>query len=367
LAIERVAACNSYRLHSELEQPAIITVGKQRTESLRVKYNTLRRGVSPLLTLIAFGTAGAEIVTFEMSDVAVFSSAPPSSIMATTGQQIPGGFDNSSAGNEFHLSSLQFDIDDDLDTMAPDPSIYFDFQVRTAAFAGGQIVFDGFTHAVPPAAENGSYVVTKGENSYLNLPFAEGDLIGDGIDEFIRDGFRPPGPPNNQTFSVALDEGGVVHQFIEGSDNFVGFVLDTGGYGWIRVQFDSTGGDGAGTLMFLDGAYDDTGAPIAAGDIGTSLPLSGDYDGDQDVDGDDYLVWKRDFGLTGGSAADGNNDGVVNAADYVLWRSNAGAGAAGFVVSAAASIPEPSAVFIASWLAVVVAAAHRRRPAREPE
>ena len=295
-----------------------------------------------------------------MIDVARFSSTLPSSIVATTGQQIPGGFDNSSAGNEFHLSSLQFDIDKDLDPLASDPSIYFDFQVRTASFVGGQIVFDGFTHVSPPAPQNGSYVVTKGENSYLNLPFTEGDLIGDGIDEFIRDGFRPPGPPENQTFSVALDEGGVVRQFIEGIDNFVGFVLDTGDYGWIRVEFDSTGGDGVGSLTLLDGAYDDSGAPIAAGDVGTGRPLSGDYDGDQDVDGDDYLVWRRDFGLTSAAAADGNNDGVVNAADYAVWRKNAVANSAGLVVSDAAAVPEPSAIALALWLAIVNLA-HRRR------
>jgi hypothetical protein len=204
-------------------------------------------------------------------------------------------------------------------------------------------------------------VVTKGENSYLNMPFTEGDLIGDGVDEFIRDGFRPPGPPENQTFSVALDEGGVVRQFIEGVDNFVGFVLDTGNYGWIRVQFDSTGGDGVGSLTFLDGAYDDTGAPIAAGDVGPSMPLSGDYDGDEDVDGDDYLVWRREFGLTGAFSADGNNDGAVNAADYVVWRKNAVASSAGLVVSDTVAVPEPSVISVALWSAIASLAAHRRR------
>jgi hypothetical protein len=329
--------------------------------AMRVKYDVLGSAASPVLMLFIFGAASAEIVRFEMIDVARFSSAPPNSVVATTGQQIPGGFDNSTAGNEFNLSSLQFDIDEDLDPLAADPSIYFDFQVRTASFVGGQIVFDGFTHAFPPAPQNGSYVITYGENSYLNSPFTEGDLIGDGFDEFIRDGFRPPGPPENQTFSVALDEGGVVRQFIEGVDNFVGFVLDTGNYGWIRVQYDSTGGGGVGSLTFLDGAYDDTGAPIAAGDVGPSVPLSGDYDGDADVDGDDYLVWRRDFGLTGALAADGNNDSMVDAADYVMWRNNVVAGSAGRVVRDTAAVPEPSAISLALWLAIVSLAVHRRR------
>jgi hypothetical protein len=328
-------------------------------KAIRVNYNLPGSVALPVLILFTFGVASAEIVKFEMIDVAVFSSAPPSSIVATTGQQIPGGFDNSSAGNEFHLSSLPFDIDGDLDPLASDPSIYYDFRVRTAAFVGGQIVFDGFTHVLPPDPQNGSYVVTKGENSYLNLPFSEGDLIGDGVDEFIRDGFRPPGPPNNQTFSVALDEGGIVRQFMEGVDNFVGFVLDTGDFGWIRVQYDSTGGGGVGSLTFLDGAYDDSGAPIAAGDVGTSMPLSGDYDGDEDVDADDYLVWRGNFGSTGALAADGTNDGVVDAADYVVWRQNAGASSVALLVSNTA-VPEPSTISLALWLASVGLTARRR-------
>jgi hypothetical protein len=91
------------------------------------------------------------------------------------------------------------------------------------------------------------------------------------------------------------------------------------------------------------------------------MPTSGDYDGDADVDGDDYLLWRRDFGLAAASSADGNNDGVVNAADYVVWRKNAAASSAGLVVSNTAAIPEPSAIALALWLAIVSLAARRRR------
>jgi hypothetical protein len=89
------------------------------------------------------------------------------------------------------------------------------------------------------------------------------------------------------------------------------------------------------------------------------MPLSGDYDGDEDVDSDDYHVWRRDFGLTDAPAADGNNDGVVNAADYVVWRENADVNSAGIVASDTATIPEPSAIALAGWLAIVSLAAHR--------
>jgi hypothetical protein len=308
-----------------------------------------------LLTALMADPAGATVVTFNTLDVAVFSSTAPSVVTATTGQVIPGGFDNSSAGNEFNLSSLQLDIDGDLDINAPDPSIFFDFQIRTATFVGGQIVFDGFTHVFPPAQQSGAYVVTKGENSYLNLPFAEGDVIGDGTDEFIRNGFGPPGPPNNNTFNVAIDEGGPVTQFLAGVDNFVGFVLDTGDYGWIRVQYDATS---PGTLTFLDGAYEDSGAPIIAGGGGATVD-SADFDDDGDVDGDDFLTWQRGVGITGTGApstGDANGDLDVDGDDLTIWRSQFGDPAS---LTAVSAVPEPATFALAAWL--IAAAACRRR------
>jgi hypothetical protein len=313
-------------------------------------------GLAALMTASVLGTyaesARATIVPFDMVDVALFPGAATASIVVTTGQQIPGGFDNSAAGNEFHLSSLQFDFDGDYDPLAEDPSIFVDLRIRTATFVGGQIVFDGFQHTFPPATPNGSFVVTKGENSYLNMPFLEGEVIGDGLEEFVRSGIDPP-PPENQTFSVGLDEAGAVRWFQEGIDNFVGFKLDTDDYGWIRVQFDSV----ASTLTFLDGAFDDSGAPIVAGDAG---PIGdADFDADADVDGADYLAWQRGLGLSGTAShsdGDANGDFNVDAADLGFWRQQFGdAGAIG----AAGSVPEPTTTTLTTSLAIL--AIRRRR------
>ena len=56
-----------------------------------------------------------------------------------------------------------------------------------------------------------------------------------------------------------------------------------------------------------------------------SVPLAGDYDGDGDVDTDDYAVWAAAFGGSN-PAADGNGDGVVGADDYTVWRDAYSAG-----------------------------------------
>lgn len=51
--------------------------------------------------------------------------------------------------------------------------------------------------------------------------------------------------------------------------------------------------------------------------------VAGDYDNDNDVDEDDYLVYKSNFGRVGLElAGDGNRNGIVDAADYTVWRAN---------------------------------------------
>jgi hypothetical protein len=90
---------------------------------------------------------------------------------------------------------------------------------------------------------------------------------------------------------------------------------------------------------------------------------SGDYNGDNVVDAQDYLVWKNGFGgsVTAGSSADGNGNGVIDAADYVIWRNSLSAGS-----GTAASVPEPGGL---AWLAfgiAVTAYVRRQRETRLP-
>ncbi len=92
---------------------------------------------------------------------------------------------------------------------------------------------------------------------------------------------------------------------------------DTGSLNKLQM-FDSRA-SGSSSTIFID---DISIAPFVAG-------VDGDFDGDLDVDGADFLKWQRELG---------------DAANLALWEGNFGTTAA---AAAAASVPEP-----ASWILV---------------
>jgi hypothetical protein len=104
-------------------------------------------------------------------------------------------------------------------------------------------------------------------------------------------------------------------------------------------------------------------APIAGGGMDDA-----DFDGDDDVDGNDLMRWQRGVGLTGQTTnanGDANGDGTVNGADLGVWKTQFGPGAVGAVTA----IPEPATSALAGALAAVssaLATSRRGRPRRSP-
>jgi hypothetical protein len=89
-------------------------------------------------------------------------------------------------------------------------------------------------------------------------------------------------------------------------------------------------------------------------------PSNGDFDGNGTVDGADFLIWQRGYGLTNQSDAttgDADDDGDVDDADLVLWRSHFGGPPAAIV---AAAVPEPATLWLAAFGATVGAGLRRR-------
>jgi hypothetical protein len=82
---------------------------------------------------------------------------------------------------------------------------------------------------------------------------------------------------------------------------------------------------------------------------GVPIP-TGDYNGDNEVDAADYVVWRNTFGLSAdphGSGADGNGNGMIDDGDYTFWLEKFG----NAVPAASASIalqatPEPATILL---------------------
>ena len=110
-----------------------------------------------------------------------------------------------------------------------------------------------------------------------------------------------------------------------------------------RVLWGSNSGTGIGnanysSVEFIVGAAPD-GQP-------------GDFDGDEDVDGADFLAWQQTLGssVAPGTGADADGDGTIDGDDLGVWRSNFGETASIAASQAAvAAVPEPA---VLSLLAV---------------
>jgi hypothetical protein len=93
--------------------------------------------------------------------------------------------------------------------------------------------------------------------------------------------------------------------------------------------------------------------------------LMGDYDIEGDVDDDDYVVWRKNFGATiatPGNSADGNKNGLVDAADYVAWRKSLGTSLFPPGGSGGSPVPEPaSALTLLALVSIFFQASGRRR------
>ncbi|MCC7084017.1 MAG: hypothetical protein IT427_03295 [Pirellulales bacterium] len=108
--------------------------------------------------------------------------------------------------------------------------------------------------------------------------------------------------------------------------------------------------------IFDEALSDSQIAAIAAG----SQAVPGDFNGDGNVDGADFVAWQTHFPTaSGASLADGdaNGDEAVDGADFVIWQTNFP-----FPLAPGVSpVPEPPAILLATVMWLIAAIARYRR------
>ena len=208
-----------------------------------------------------------------------------------------------------------------------DPDENTDIVLKNYVFAAGN--YQGGTVPFSPGAVAGF--------SMNGLNYATALNAGEVIDQSTLGGFA---------FSLALGNANPNAQFKNVDDKYIGFAFPIGPtdlfYAWIRVSIDNA----AGTFVIHDWAWEDqTGVPIVAGAGGL-----GDFDVNATVDGNDFLVWQRNFG------------DPYDAADLEDWKT--AFGNAPPAVAAVSAVPEPGALGFLAAGAGGVELLRRRRERR---
>jgi hypothetical protein len=89
----------------------------------------------------------------------------------------------------------------------------------------------------------------------------------------------------------------------------------------------NSGGDGDWVLVLNTGTTQPTITPTLTASITpTLIPKPGDANGDNIIDGRDYVVWLNNYGksLLGPTNGDFDKNNIVDGRDYVLWLNNYG-------------------------------------------
>lgn len=117
---------------------------------------------------------------------------------------------------------------------------------------------------------------------------------------------------------------------------------------------------------YTSGAFDWLTFDEPTGVLGLKLnsafqtPTPGDFDGDGDVDGADFVAWQTNYPTTSGATAgqgDADGDGDVDGADFAAWQEHFSSPPGG----GSSPVPEPQAWILASLAVAGLIAASKRK------
>lgn len=166
--------------------------------------------------------------------------------------------------------------------------------------------------------------------------------------DLFRDGLR------NTSRTVDPESG--VRPGTPGYDAVMVYPIATNALGFNSLRIGGPSGlssAGAGSMAFDN---------IVLKMIDVAAPAeNADFNGDNIVDGKDFLIWQRGFGAAGALATgDANNDTLVNDADLAIFKTQFGTDPTP-AVGAVAAVPEPTTIALAGVALVGTLAAARRR------
>lgn len=124
---------------------------------------------------------------------------------------------------------------------------------------------------------------------------------------------------------------------------------------WDGVALFDMDGEAVTGVVTVDG--EDFTGPFTAPEPPELPPLVAfaDFDGDGDVDGDDFLIWQAGFNVD--DRGDANGDGVTDGDDFLIWQSQFGSGSG----SASAAAPEPTSIALTLLMAAAAMLSRRTR------
>ena len=226
--------------------------------------------------------------------------------------------------------------------------------VSNVSFAG-TLAEPGFTFAPGSVGNFGPYVLRS--NGFNET----GETMGLKSATEIPDPANPNkatigfGNPSADPSEIGRGEGTVAsHVFID--DNFTNGAPTTPNFFPRQIgAFTLTPQNGTIAIKGIGYEYDVT---FDISPIGVSVDA--DFDVDGDVDGNDFLIWQRNFGTASGATlaqGDADGNGAVNELDLAAWKTSFG----GAATPVATVVPEPAAATLAAAFLLVTFARKRTR------
>lgn len=196
----------------------------------------------------------------------------------------------------------------------------------------------------PSNSLNGaSSLHVAGNDLYVSGMFASNVQRFDLTTGLSDPGFLIEGIPFPQSVVAAPDGNGLL----------VGVLGFEEGKGDI-VRYDSSGELVEFFISPGNGGFQEPTAMVVVPDL-----VTGDFNGDGQVDARDYILWRNTYDSTTDLRADANGDNRVDVADYLVWKGQYGAPHGGSALPAQ-PIPAPATLLLVSVGGLVVAGAKSR-------